>query len=227
MEEPTYRSILKRVGIVLVLAGLADIGWMIYCIIHGRSYSSSLNLFAVAAGILLIRGSLRTASLVRWFGVFFLSGCGAALLAWPAVQPIDLTVTEIRLNKGPALVSVAACLLIAAISYWVSAELGQQKIQKAIEAAGVKRVNARWAVAAGIGLVICGTVAWNFLVDGESARRMVSMAAQEVGPGYQLHLKSLRISQHYGAKSVTGVVTAWKDGEIRDVPVHWETARNP
>src|ERR1700689_4822756 len=123
MEEPSYRSILKRVGVVLVLAGLAAIGWMIYCIIHRRSYSSSLNLFAVAAGILLIRGSLRTDSLVRWFSVFFLSGCGATLFAWPEVQPVDLTLTEMRLNKGPALVSLAACLLVAAISYWVSAEL--------------------------------------------------------------------------------------------------------
>jgi hypothetical protein len=227
MEEPSYRSILKRVGVVLVLAGLADIGWMIYCIIHRRSYSSSLNLFAVAAGILLIRGSLRTASLVRWFSVFFLSGCGATLFAWPEVQPVDLTLTEMRLNKGPALVSLAACLLVAAISYWVSAELSQEKIQKAIKAAGVKQVNARWAVAAGIGLVICGAVAWNLLAGGETAERMISMAAKEVGPGYQLHLKSLRISQHFGEKTVTGVVTAWKDGEIRDVPVHWKTGRNP
>jgi hypothetical protein len=140
---------------------------------------------------------------------------------------MDLTLTEIRLNKGPAVVGITACLLVAAISYWVSAELGQERIQKAIDDAGVKRVNVRWAVAAGIGLVICGTVAWNLLVGGESAQQMISMAAKEVGPGYHLQVKSLRISQHYGEKSVTGVVTAWKDGEIRDVPVHWETGRNP
>jgi hypothetical protein len=99
MESQSYREILKRVGVVLVVVGLADIAWMIYCIIHKISYSSSLNLFAVIAGILLMRGSLRTAANIRWFGVFFLSASIAMLMAWPALQPIDLTLTEIRRRR--------------------------------------------------------------------------------------------------------------------------------
>jgi hypothetical protein len=208
-----------------VLVGLADVGWMIYCFIHRMPYSSSLNLFAVAVGVFLIRGSLRTATYVRWFSIFFLSGCGAALLVWPAIQPIDLTLTEIRLNKGPATTSVVMCLLVAVLSYWISAELGDKPVQKAIEAVGLKQYNVRWAAAAAVSLVICGTLAWNFLVDGETAQRMISMAEQGVGPGYQLTVRSLRISQHYGEKSVTGVVIAWKDGQVREIPVHWEERR--
>jgi hypothetical protein len=100
MEETSYRSILKRVGTVLVLVGLADIGWMVYCIIHNLSYSSM-----------------------------------------------------------------------------------------------------------GVGLVICGTVAMNFVIGGETAQRMISMAEKD--------------------KSIAGVVTAWNNREIREVPVHWEEGRNP
>jgi hypothetical protein len=69
MESRTHQAILRRVGGVLVAVGLVDIAWMIYCIVHGISYRSSLNLFAVIAGVLLLRGSLRTAANVRWFGV--------------------------------------------------------------------------------------------------------------------------------------------------------------
>jgi hypothetical protein len=69
MESRTHQAILRRVGGVLVAIGLVDIAWMIYCIVHGISYRSSLNLFAVIAGVLLLRGSLRTAANVRWFGV--------------------------------------------------------------------------------------------------------------------------------------------------------------
>jgi hypothetical protein len=87
MEESPYRGVLKRVGVVLVLVALADVGWMIYCFIHGMPYSSSLNLFAVAAGVFLIRGSLRTATYVRWFSIFFLSGCG--LRFWLGPQKDD------------------------------------------------------------------------------------------------------------------------------------------
>ena len=34
MESRFYLAILKRVGAVLVLVGLLDIGVMVYCIIH-------------------------------------------------------------------------------------------------------------------------------------------------------------------------------------------------
>jgi hypothetical protein len=221
MDGPSFREILKRVGAALVLIGLLDLGWMVYCIIHGMSYSSSLNLFAVAAGILLMRGSLRTAAYVRWFSVFFISGFGTALLAWPAIQPVDLTLTEIRHNKGSVIVSLCVALLVVALLYWVSAKLGNEQIQEASEAAGVKRRDVRWAVAAGISLVICSTIAMNFIVRGETAQRMISMAEKEVGPAYHLHVTSLNISEHGSSKSVRGIVTAWNDREIRRVPIQW------
>jgi amino acid transporter len=200
---------------------------MIYCIIHKISYSSSLNLFAIAAGILLIRGSLRTASYVRWLSVFFVSGIGAALLAWPAIQPLDLTLTELRLNTAPAVVGVCATLLVAAVSYWVGRQLGDEQIRKATQAARVTPRDVRWAAATGICLVICLTIVMHFILGGETAQRMMSIAEKEVGPGYELHVKSVRFSQHGGEKSVAGVVTAWNDREVRQIPVHWEEGSNP
>jgi hypothetical protein len=224
---PPYRKILNRVGAALVLIGLVDFGWMIYCIIHKISYSSSLNLFAIAAGILLMRGSLRTASYVRWLSVFFVSGFGAALLAWPAIQPLDLTLTELRLNTGPAVVGVCATLLVVAAFYWVGRQLGDEQIRKATQAAGVTRRDVRWAAASGICLVICLTIAMHFILGGEIAQRMMSIAEKEVGPGYKLHVKSVGFSQHGGEKSVAGVVIAWNDREVRQIPVHWDEGSNP
>ena len=48
---------------VLVVVGLLDIGVLIYCIANGISYSSSQNIFAVIAGLFLLRGSLVAAGL--------------------------------------------------------------------------------------------------------------------------------------------------------------------
>lgn len=62
-----HRAVLKRVGLVLVAVGLADVAVMIYCIATRQSYSSSINVFAVAAGVFLIRGSLAAAHWVACF----------------------------------------------------------------------------------------------------------------------------------------------------------------
>lgn len=45
-----HLPILRRVGWALVIVGVLDVGLMIYCIISGVAYSSSLNVFAVVAG---------------------------------------------------------------------------------------------------------------------------------------------------------------------------------
>ena len=50
------RTVLKRVGVALIVFGAIDIGVMMYCIAHQISYSSSFNLFAVISGIYLWRG---------------------------------------------------------------------------------------------------------------------------------------------------------------------------
>jgi hypothetical protein len=63
--DDQHIPILKCVGGVLLIVGLVDIAVMIYCIANRISYSSSFNIFAVVAGIFLLRGNLRAASLVR------------------------------------------------------------------------------------------------------------------------------------------------------------------
>jgi len=222
MESRSYLAILKRVGAVLVLIGLLDIGVMVYCIVHRISYRSSLNLFAVIAGILLLRGSLRTAATVRWFGVFLLSACIATLFAWPAVQPIDLTLTKIRLNPGGFIADVAFVLLLLALFYWVITELGREPVQLASDRAGIKRRNMRFPVGVGIALVIGLGALLHVFLGGESAEHAKSMAEKLVGPGYRLHVSSMRVSTSGHTQSVSGVVTAWNDKEIREIAVHWE-----
>jgi hypothetical protein len=226
MENQSYRQILKRVGRVLVAVGLIDIGVMIYCIVNRISYSSSLNLFAVIAGILMMRDSLRTASTVRWFGAFFLAAGISALIAWPAIQPVGLTLAKFRLHPGRFVGGVAFLAFALGSFYWVIRELGSETVQMASVAAGIKHRDLRVPAACGVALVVFGGVFMNLLLSGDSATRAVSMAEKEVGPGYQLHVSSLRISGTGGKTSVSGVVTAWNEKEIKEIPVQWEENRN-
>ncbi len=71
---------------------------MAYCIVNELSYSSSFNIFAVIAGVLLIRQSLRTARAVAWFAAFLLTGFTGAAAIFPFLTPFDLWVVNLRLD---------------------------------------------------------------------------------------------------------------------------------
>jgi hypothetical protein len=222
MEPETYRAVLGRVGWVLVIVGLIDVGVMVYCIVNRRSYSSSFNLFAIIAGIFLLRGGLRTAALVRWFSVFMLVGFLAMAVVAPFLQPLDLSLTELRLNGSSFAIGMIFYFCVLGLLFWISRQLGLEPVQAAIAAAGVKRRDVRYAVAAGVGLAVLLGIAIPFISNGKSAERAKAIAQQEVGPGYRLHVSSIRISSVGSRTNASGVVTAWNHQEVRSVPFHWE-----
>jgi hypothetical protein len=218
-----HTSILKRVGAVLLAVGVIDIAVMIYCVANGISYSSSFNIFAVIAGIFLLRGSLRAASLVRWFAVFLLAGFLSLLIALPFLQPLDLTLTQLRLNPVAFLGTVVIGAFALCLLFWVSRELGRQPIQDALVSARFKRRDMRIPAAAGVGLVVVvGVFLMALLQLGGSAEHAKSIAEQQVAAGYRFHVRSLSIVKNSQGKFFSGVVTAWNEKEIRNIPVHWE-----
>lgn len=220
--DTQHTTILKRVGTVLLVVGLIDIVVMIYCIANRISYSSSFNIFAVVASIFLLRGNLRAASLVRWFSVFMLSGFVALLIAWPFMQPISLTLTQLRLSPGTSIATFAFTAFVLGLLVWLIRELGCEAVMAARAAAGRKIRDMRIPAVTGVGLVIVMGIFMALLLGGESADRAKSIAEQQVGPGYRLHVSSLNIAKNNQGTFVSGVVTAWNDREIRNLPVHWE-----
>ena len=218
-----HASILKRVGGVLLAVGLIDIAVMIYCVANHISYWSSFNIFSVVAGIFLLRGSLRAASLIRRFAVFILAAVLSLLIALPFLQPLDLTLTQLRLDPVTFLGAVVIGAFALCLLFWVSRELGRQPIQAAFASAGIKRRDMRIPAAAGVGLVVVVSIFLvAFLQLGGSAEHAKSMAEQQVGAGYRFHVRSLSMINNSQGKFVSGVVTAWNDHEIRNIPVHWE-----
>ena len=220
--ETDHAPILKRVGGVLLAVGLIDIAVMTYCILNNISYSSSFNIFAVVAGIFLMRGSLRAASVVRWFAVFMLSGLVTLLIAWPFMQPVNLTLTQLRLNPGASFITVAFMAFVFGLLFWVTKELGREPIQAARTSAGFKNRDMRVPMVVGVGLVIVMGIFMAVLLGGESADRAMSIAKQQVGSGYRFYVSSLNIAKNNKGTFGSGVVTAWNDNEIRNIPVHWE-----
>lgn len=226
MDEQPYGSILKRAGFVLVAIGSIDFGWMIYCIFNGIAYSSSLNIFAVIAGILLIRGGLKTAGIVRWLALLTVSALVSVAVVLPILQPIGLSLAEVRFHTLGVVTSIVVMVALAAALYWVARELGREPVQVARDEAGFKRRSARVPVLCGFGLVALMSLMLAMFLSGESAERAKREAATKVGPGFALHVTSLYVNDSPGHKRVSAVVTAWNDKEVRDIPVQWEEEGN-
>lgn len=221
--DELHVPVLKRVGSVLVVAGMLDIAVMIYCLAEDLRYSSSINVFAVIAGILLIRGSLRAASAVSWFVPLLLSCAVGFSVALPFLQPLDLTLTQIRLQPMFSIASGIYSALLVAVLSWVTRELRRPSVRSAILTSGAK-VRSAWApVLVGVCLVIVASVTFEiFEAHGVTRRRAEALAANQLGAGYRYHLASLTISWRAHRTIVSGVVTAWNPLEVREVPIQWE-----
>lgn len=222
MEPADHSLIIKRAGVVLVVVGLLDIGVMIYCIANRISYSSSFNIFAVIAGVFLLRGSLRAASVVRWLSVFMLAAFLTLILAWPFFQPWDLTLTEVRLKPWSAGGAIAFAAIALGLLAWLHSQLGSAPVLAARAAASRPNRDMRIPAVVGVGLVVVLAVFLSVLLGGESASKAKSIAAQQLGEGYRYHVTSLNIQTNSAGKFVSGVVTAWNDKEVKSVPVRWQ-----
>lgn len=215
-------NILKRAGTVLLVVELLDIAVMVYCIVNRISYSSGLNIFAVIAGIFLLRGNLRAALIVRWVAVFLLAAFVALLLAWPFMQPMGLTLTQIRLSPFSASISIGLMASVFVLLLWLYRELGQAPILAARAAAGRKARDMRVPAAAGVCVVVALGIVLALLLGGEPASKARALAEEQMGAAYRYHVSSLSIAKNRQGTFVAGIVTAWNEKEIRNVPVKWE-----
>ena len=214
---------LKRVGVVLFAVGAIAIAMTIAVVTEARPYSAAFDVAAMLAGTFLWRGGPRAALWTRSLTVFLLAAGVATLVAAPFFQPLDLTVTQIRLNPAGFGMNAAVGLFVLGLLLWITLELGRPPVLEAISGAGIKRWDIRIPAQAGGGLVaLIGLLLW-LTLHGRSAELATSLALQQLGPGYRYHLSWISSANNGHGTSVTGVVTAWNTKETKQVLLHWET----
>jgi hypothetical protein len=215
---PGYRRTLRRVGAVLVVMGILDIGLMVYCVMHGLNYSSSVNIFAVIAGILLIRGSLGTVRVITRFLAFFLGAMAlGTLILFPFMSPPAPWIVKARLHPFTTILGAAVVISFAVAMVWVYSELRRPEVLEARRAAGQSIARPTSAFALGALVVVVVTVAMNLTLKGEPGQRALQLAQQKEGPSYRYVVTSLSYSGGNGRADVT----AYNDHEIKSVTVEW------
>ena len=222
LNAPSAGAVMKRVGGVLLAVGLADVGLTAWCLVRGLDYASGFGFFAAIAGLLLRRGSLRTAARVHWCAVFLLAAFAALLLAWPLVQPLDLSFAQLRLDS---LHSIAALLVLAcamALLYWVARQLASEPMQRALSGVGQCLRDMRVPAvlgAGGVALLVALLAWWH---GGETAQQAVEMAERQLGTSYRFHVSDIDTWPHGDGKSIVATVMAWNAAEIKELVVRWD-----
>jgi hypothetical protein len=218
-----HSKIFRRVGSVLLAVGIIDCVATILWFTPAWPYLVPAAAIVAAAGVFLLWGDVRAALWVRMLAVFLLAGGVSTLIAAPLFQPLDLTITEIRLDPGDFAVGAALTVVILALMLWVIMELGRRTIQDAIASAGIRRWDMRLPAQAGTGVVVLAAFLLWFTLHGQTAELATSLAFQQLGPDYQYHLSWISTGSSGHGTSVRGVVTAWNHKEIKQVLLHWET----
>jgi hypothetical protein len=214
-----HRTILHRVGLVLVVIGALDIGWMIYCIANEVNYSSSFNIFAVIAGVFLLRGHLGAAKIVTWFSAFLLSGfVVGSLTLFPQLQPLDYWLVLLRKDPGGSLMSIALVIVVLGMLFWIYTQLRQAPVVAARVAAGQKAGAPLSAFLTGSALVLALTVVMHLTIEGEMGEKAVRLATEQNGPNYKYFVSSM----NWGNSHVSAHLIAYNDREVKEVSVEWE-----
>lgn len=213
-----HRPVLKRIGLVLVVVGVLDIAYMIYCVSQGQSYSSSFNIFSVIAGIFLLRGNLKAVRFITWFSAFALTGFAGALLLFPFQKPLDLWATELRLHPVGTSASVLFGVAAVALLAWVYTQLRTPIVVEARMAAGQKAAPPKLAFALGASLVLGLAIMVPLTLGGESGVKAIEVAKAKHGASYQYQVTGL----HWAGEHIYATLTAYNEHEIKSVQVEWQ-----
>ena len=207
----------KNAGTVLLILGVVDIGIMIYCIKNQISYSSSFNIFAVIAGIFLLKRGLKTAQIVSWLSVFFVCTFAVMLLAFPVFYPVNLLITQIKLNPVVMLSTIIFTLFFIVILVWLHLQLSSPSSLEYFKKAGYKISFPKSAAYLALAFTILSCSLFAFIFNGDSAEKAQALAKEQLGPNYNYHISNINWSNNSGS----AVVTAYNSNEIRSVQVEW------
>jgi len=227
IDADDSKAILRRVGNILIVVGVADIVWMVYVVSSGRGYSSSFNIFAVIAGILLRRHSLRTARIVRVFAAFMFAAFLGLPFALSVIFPLDLVQTYFRITPVLQIASLGVFLaVVLALLWWVYHSLTVSIVDAAIQSAESGRGRfwhrPRTGFIAGAGLATLLAIILSLTNRSDVAKRAAERARAEIGPDYRYFVSSLSSSWSSGSGThVRATVLAYTDSSIQSINVEW------
>lgn len=215
----TYVPVMRRVAKVTLAMACIDLAQTIHAAQTANAWR--LDLSGVVLTLMLAFGGLRIAELVRW--------CSwAAAPVWAAyallmlTQPLDLTLTQLRLTPGWWSLAVLLPLLKMGVAIWTARELGSEPLMQARALERRKVRNMRIPLGLGVLSALAWCVLSTMIFGGERARHAEQLAAQRGGAQYRYHTASLQVVQSSGQTRVFATVSVWNDHAVHYMAVNWK-----
>ena len=217
-----HLAILKRVGVTLTIVGALDLVIMIVSIVKHVSYSSSFNIFAVVAGIYLIKGSIRAARVVHWIVASMLVAFIGMTIVQLVIRPIQLTITWYKMNPYGHVASYSFTLLVIAFLLWIFTQLSKPEVMAARKEAGFRTGPPVYAYVLSTIALLGFSVAMLVVNHGETANIVKKLATKELGEGYSYYIDSISWSN---AGNMATVI-AYTENDIKGIRVSWGTKKD-
>ncbi len=128
----SYQNILRRVGLIFIIVGILDMGFIIYCTANKISYSSGLNIYAVIAGVFLLKGNLKAAQIISWFIAISIGGYIMHIVIMLFFYSDDHLLAYFRLETIDNIKTVVLIFASIALRIWGYRELTSVQVQAAI-----------------------------------------------------------------------------------------------
>ena len=230
-----YRSILTRVGIVLIAFGILEFVHFLYtpppdtmCILSAnpppsstRNVSPSSGGFIfVALGVFFLRGNLQIVRPVTWFAAFSLPFGVRHLVHIPFGFPAELWVIALRIDPISYSLPILVKVIGVPVAWWIYTQLRAAPVVSACVRAGHSATPPKLAFILGIALVAVVSIRYYFFFtpDSVAEAQAVEVAQKEYGEGYKYHVRV--VAQYNG--QMQACVDAYNEQEIKLVRVEWE-----
>lgn len=224
-----YRSILTRVGIVLIAVGIVDFVYFWYtsdqpiCIVsltpnYSPHPSSSPSTLLVGLGVFFLRGNLQLVPIVTWCAAFTVSYLLTDLIRLPFVVPTEVLGIAFRVHP----VGNFMPILEAAVAFWVYRQLRAAPVVSALVRSGHSQSAfcVKLAFILGIALVVVPLIIEYFYFTPDTAveAKVVEIARTEYGENYKYHVLAMRQSSGH----IQACLSAYNEQEYKVVPVEWK-----
>lgn len=181
----------------------------------------SFNFVPLLVAVLLFRGGLRMAIVLRWLCWSMLPMIAVGFLL-QFVQPVGLTLAQLRLAP---LATISAWLLMAALFVlvaWTVRRLGSAPIEQARALEGRKRYNMRWPLGMGVFGAAVFAVFLMKMLGSESAEHGKLLAMMKVPGNHKFHVVGLNMQQNSTGTYYRANLVFWNDTELGSIAVDWK-----
>lgn len=206
---------------ILLGAAAFDIAWMVWRVAGGADYSYSMTILAVIGGVLLLRGSLKAAFFLVWIASLLLP-LAVASGAMALLQPVDLTLTRLRLDASGQIAAALPLLVFCVALYWLRTELLRQPVQAAMLIAGRRRPAAHVALGIGVVLGLLALLGGHLSRSGDLAGKAEALARAKHGADFHYYASKITPRDDMEGTFVEAKVEAWRADRVDTVDVFWK-----